>query len=225
MSVAGVGDIGNVGCWEEGWTGVCVSMWLTSIKIKTIKSWQWLRSWPVFKYFIVAKRQKILASRTGLWNKRERSSVAKKYEWLQNKRVIHSSSLSSALVFQCHCLKISIIPHINITWFSFSPFHLPLKSPTRSLLELCANASLLHLLTDVQKCQEIQKAASEYISVFSVGSFHTSLHFVPIWVILQKGKGKYKQLLIDLFLFNIFPYKELFVSIIEGIIFHTTEIF
>lgn len=83
-------------------------------------------------------------------------------------------------MFQCHCLKISIIPYINITWFYFNQFHLPVKLPTSTLLELCVNASLLHLLNDVQKCQAIQKAVSEYISVFSVGSFHTSLHFIPI---------------------------------------------
>jgi len=41
MCVAGLSGVGNVGQWGEEWTGVCVSMWLTSIKIKVIKSWLW----------------------------------------------------------------------------------------------------------------------------------------------------------------------------------------
>lgn len=94
--------------------------------------------------------------------------------------MVHSSFLLRAVMFQCHCLKISIIPYINVMWFYFNQFHLPVKLPTSTLLELCVNASLLHLLHDVQKCQEIHNAVSEYISVFSVGSFRTSLHFIPI---------------------------------------------
>lgn len=94
-------------------------------------------------------------------------------------------------MFQCHYLKISIIPHINIMWVYFNQFHLPLKLPRSTLLGLCVNANLLHLLTYVQKCQQIQKAVSEYISVFSVGSFHTSSHFIPVRLILLTRKGNY----------------------------------
>lgn len=55
MCVAGLGGIGNVGQGGEVWTEVCVSTWLTSIKIKIIKSWLWPSSWLLFKYFVIAE--------------------------------------------------------------------------------------------------------------------------------------------------------------------------